>query len=523
MSKLLAIIPGQVPEFVQSNYPAFLEFVKAYYKWMDSQSATYGTIVDIDDTPAQFLSYFKKQLDVFGLLSNNEFFDVRYIKYIKDLYSSKGSEQFLIRILEIAYNSRTTIEYPSKYILRASDGKWIRDAYIVLELQYGTIPTGIYDYFYINNENKEKVRLKKYETLDNGKLRIYFDSSARVDISPDDIVDIKNSEGTIIYAGKVISVPDKIDIIDGGSRWIVGQIFTIPGTYEDSICKVVKVDNDGKILYASIYEHGYDHNDSEVDITSYNLYNNDQTLVKLHFNGVAKLEGYWKDDSGKISHDSIRLPDNFYYQIFSYVINSDVPTEKYIGLAERVNPVGTKMFTSYNLEHGITLVVTADTRTPHKYLFFGPDFIDISDGVGLHLTRPVFSDNPRLSDLITAKLVTKVVPTLEGQFNVSENRIMTFNKVLTDQHIVSDNALRLFTKVVNDSAGINDNLLIKQFNSVLNETINIQESISLSSGTNFYDGASVGHGEAVFSMGVPYSSESYFSEEYNAAEFILTI
>ena len=521
MIKLLAIIPGQVPEFVQSNYPAFLEFVKAYYRWMDEQSATYSTIVDIDDTPAQFLEYFKKQVDVFNLLSNNEFFDNRYIKYIKDLYSSKGSEQFLIRILEIAYNSKSTIEYPSKYILRASDGKWIRDAYIVLELQYGTIPTGIYDYFYINNDNKEKVRLKKYETLDNGKLKLYFDSSVRVNINPNDIIDIKDSEGTIIYAGKVVSVPDKIDIVNGGSRWIVGQIFTIPGTYENSICKVIKVDENGKILYASIYEHGYDHNDAEVDITSFNLYNNDQTLVKLHFNGLSKLEGYWKDDSGKISHDSIRLPDSLYYQIFSYVIDSNIPTEKYIGLAERVNPAGTKMFTSYNLEYGITLVVTAATRTPHKYLFFGPEFIDIYDGVRLHLTRPLTSNNTRLSDLI-AKIMTKIVPTLEGQFNVSDNRIMTFNKVLTDQHNVSDVALRLFTKAITDDTNVSDNL-IKSFTSALNDTINIQDVTAFTDTKVLTETARIGHGPVVFSMGVPYSSESYFSEGYNAAEFILTI
>ena len=45
MTNLYSIVREQFPEFIQSEYYAFLEFVQAYYKWLEIQSD--GDISDI--------------------------------------------------------------------------------------------------------------------------------------------------------------------------------------------------------------------------------------------------------------------------------------------------------------------------------------------------------------------------------------------------------------------------------------------------------------------------------------------
>ena len=86
-------IAHQVPNHVQANYPAFVEFVQAYYDWLKNEHLSNGveTIVDIEETPEQFIKYFKRQLarDI-----PEEIHCCRRLFYqkIKDLYNAKGTD-----------------------------------------------------------------------------------------------------------------------------------------------------------------------------------------------------------------------------------------------------------------------------------------------------------------------------------------------------------------------------------------------------------------------------------------------
>lgn len=51
MTNLYSIVKEQFPEFTKSDYPAFLEFVQAYYKWLEIQSAgSIDKLTKIDST-----------------------------------------------------------------------------------------------------------------------------------------------------------------------------------------------------------------------------------------------------------------------------------------------------------------------------------------------------------------------------------------------------------------------------------------------------------------------------------------
>ena len=65
MASLHSIISGQIPEFVKSNYPVFVEFVRAYYKWLEQQNTSFGDSTEIDVAPETFVKFFKS---FFGLV-----------------------------------------------------------------------------------------------------------------------------------------------------------------------------------------------------------------------------------------------------------------------------------------------------------------------------------------------------------------------------------------------------------------------------------------------------------------------
>lgn len=382
MANLYAIVSEQFPEFVRSQYPVFVEFVKSYYKWMDENyPSNYGMLIDIDETASDYVQFFKNALDVDGLLSN--IFDIRYLKYIKEIYSTKGSEQSLVRLLEIVHDADVSVDYPGKYVLRASDGKWNQESFITVNVLFGQLPDTP-KFFYIKQQQITKiVEITRVEELTSGQIRIFFKKKTQLNISSGDYVELKDND-TIVFTGSVVSVPATLEIVDGGTGWQLGQIFTIYGSVKNSVGKVTKVDSSGTIQKAIIYVHGEGHTyDQEFTTSSINTTN---ATLKIKYGVVPFLEGKWADDSGKLSNEVIRLQDSFYYQQFSYVIDSDINSSKYIKTAINLNPAGLKLFTNYNRIDLLESDIDGSTTFPFIDLLLGPHFVNVSDNWYYHFT-----------------------------------------------------------------------------------------------------------------------------------------
>ena len=45
-TKISPLIDGQVPDFIQSDHPVFVEFLKQYYKFLESAEITISGTVD---------------------------------------------------------------------------------------------------------------------------------------------------------------------------------------------------------------------------------------------------------------------------------------------------------------------------------------------------------------------------------------------------------------------------------------------------------------------------------------------
>ena len=127
-NKLSHLVSGHLPTFVQTEYPQFVEFIEAYYRFLEQTDNVHDVLLnndewkDIDETLDVFIPEFKSQY-AYDFPSDTELATRRLIKYISQYYEAKGSENATEMFFRIVLNSTATISYPGDNILRASDGK----------------------------------------------------------------------------------------------------------------------------------------------------------------------------------------------------------------------------------------------------------------------------------------------------------------------------------------------------------------------------------------------------------------
>ena len=141
-NKTSYLVSSQVPEFVRDDHPRFVEFLEAYYKfvelegqqqyvlknfadYMDIDLLTKDVLEDVDvSNPEYYVMQQKFYQNFIGLFPANMVADRDIaIKHSKDFYRSRGTEKSLKYLARAAYNKEAEFYYPKENILKASDGK----------------------------------------------------------------------------------------------------------------------------------------------------------------------------------------------------------------------------------------------------------------------------------------------------------------------------------------------------------------------------------------------------------------
>lgn len=137
LKHIAPLVRRQFPAFYQDEGPNFLQFVKAYYEWLDTQGPVYQArrfleTYDIDETASEYVDYFLTKY-MHGI-PKNILADKRLLeKHILDVYRSKGSIEGLKLLFRILYNLEIAVYTPYQDMLIASGGKWIRRRYLEVE------------------------------------------------------------------------------------------------------------------------------------------------------------------------------------------------------------------------------------------------------------------------------------------------------------------------------------------------------------------------------------------------------
>lgn len=626
------LIKSQFPQFVQSEYPTLIAFIKAYYKWMEIQfSQKLETVVDVDATTStirlqkltsgqpvnvvdfvqeiivgrtsgaraivkrglvgtnditlfinyitvdaqfvndeliyvqqddqtsvseyearlnllnatgkvssDFVDYFKSYLDVNGIFASADPYPSLFLKTIKQIYTSKGSEKALVFILEAIHNANVGILYPSDNVLRASDGEWYQECFITVSGFYGTLPLNPTEMFIKHDNGFRQVPLIRIQVIDSSTTRLFYNIKHVVRVTENQIIQLRGTDGLVVFQGRVILSPSGIEIQSSGRNWRVGQLIIIPGSVVNTIARVTQVDANGSILNTDLIECGYIHPvDQTIVISPYDFspsgrnsslitelisvnpaiykhiltirdytegisenirfsaagYFEDLTPNSLEYNVFSienpynlnvmftqvlipepapiptdpddlfisrativfkygtntKLAGRWADNNkGQISNPQIVIEDNFYYQQFSYVIDSPINPKKYIDLATAVHPAGMQMFTRNNLQTVLAVTPTAFSTILYKQ----QEFLDIlrptDQLIPVNSARRTFNHTAAAQDQISNRM--SLAPVLLN-VTVTESPSVTFSSRINDNFTVTETPAKSVSTTATDSTG----------------------------------------------------------------------
>lgn len=281
--------------------------------------------------------------------------------------------------------------------------------------------------------------------------------------------------------------------------------YTLVGRDNRASIRIDAVDEDGCPTAVSIFDTGFDFERESFTATIESVNGCTATLA-FTTGGVNVKTGRFRDSRGMLSNVN-KLQDNFYYQNYSYVVRSNVPSNKWIDIVKQTaHPAGTAIFGELVIEQVVNFseFITTPIQPLHIYEFvleelsaetfaFEVDFIKvlsdsattaeshethffkylqdsttITDDVALDFTVGIYNteDDTATSTDIFERVVQYVREVNETTIT-AENAITDFNKVLDDtlyltspyafeyfeqEYVSSDQAIYNFGKVINDIA-----------------------------------------------------------------------
>lgn len=236
------LIQFQFPSFYNEHGPVFIQFVQAYYEWLEETgnplyyNRRLLETFDIDETLDEFLVHFQRKY-LYGIPFDVIINKRSLIKHVLDAYRSKGSVQCFKLLFRLIYNENVEVYLPGNDMLRPSDGTWIHPMYIeASESEYltdmigkkiqgissgttavveGVVKLPVYgsivNMVFITNVNPRSGNFTVGETFVISELLGTVDFQDLIDASP-----------------TVVGSLDTIDIVNGGQDFFIGDQLAIP-------------------------------------------------------------------------------------------------------------------------------------------------------------------------------------------------------------------------------------------------------------------------------------------------------
>jgi hypothetical protein len=124
------LVDRQLPDFVRSEHPKFVTFLKKYYEWLETTSGVNNQLRllkegnDIDTANTFYLDQLKR--DLLPYFPEEFLVDKRlFLKLVSNFYKSNGTKNSIKFLFRALFNENIEIYYPKEDILKTSDGKWV--------------------------------------------------------------------------------------------------------------------------------------------------------------------------------------------------------------------------------------------------------------------------------------------------------------------------------------------------------------------------------------------------------------
>jgi hypothetical protein len=416
-----------VPEHIRSNYPQFIDFIRAYFDYLEesNESAYYQNTLpqqrDIRTQEQEFLALIQKEI---GLFVPSEYAADPKIFYdrISDLWRSKGSQEAIETFFRLFLDDVVEIEYPWNRVLIPSDGRWIVED----KLRVSMISGDANDFAgkvvqQVGSDAQarvDRVERRVYSdgvifelTLVKGTQIAEFDPRAR----------IVSTDGLEAEIYKSVS---GLSITSVGTNYQRGDRIRVKGFEGFTFTAFVSgIDENGGItdVRFSNYGAGNTPNHVKASNTSELYYFEDFLLYRysddtqvgpsvveyeidtdsgsgadfdLRFDAVVTTPGEYRGVRGQLD-ESIVLQDSDFYQKFSYEVSTSYSTRRWIDALKRtVHPGGMAVFGNVRINETLdntvasSVIYTAITEPPKYVLLERPRFVSNPLGFAQDYTIP---------------------------------------------------------------------------------------------------------------------------------------
>lgn len=252
-----------IPDFIREDYPAYVEFIKAYYEYVNQyEKRNLEDLKDIDRTLDDFIQYFKAELDVYGQTNYDYIDSALLLRNIKQVFVAKGTPAAYEFLFKIIYGRSTYITYPWDSVLRASDGKWQRDVSIFAKSlipqsqTQEAITDAVGNYIYIVGPNRKiKVLVKSVRLYRDDIYEVFIDRNYYGNIGVNENIELN---GAVV--GIIVPTVVKYYVENAGIGYKVGDVLsntTISnGVSVTQLLKITQVSSTGGVEKLEVIQYG---------------------------------------------------------------------------------------------------------------------------------------------------------------------------------------------------------------------------------------------------------------------------
>lgn len=371
-------IRNQFPEYIRRDHPAFIDFIEAYYEWIDKDpnvlrnASQLENLFDIDETMELFIEEFKKTYInsfpinlVINPVTGKKLEVRKLIKNIKNFYRAKGIENSYRFIFRVFYNSEIEIYYPKKFIMNLSDGKWINEKKVFLKpsnqnLESLVGKTVCQRSSELDTESPIIARGRVVNSVTYLRKNNYVTELTLEEIFGTfqvnyQVLDIDSG----INYGKLYSVLRDITVEDQGYGYFENQKInftqlaaSFTGVLPKARVKRVSPGTGnlkGKVLNLEITDQGLIVDETNCEITigdpinQIGLTGGTGFSASAVFGALFDKREYYLGNSGLLNSNMV-FQDNYKYQDYSYVIKTDKSLSRYRDLVKGLlHPAGVQL------------------------------------------------------------------------------------------------------------------------------------------------------------------------------------
>lgn len=227
-------IESQFPRLYDTYGPVFIDFVEAYFEWMETQGPIYDSrrmlaYQDIDTTVEKFIVYFKDKYLQNIQLSTKTNFNM-LIKHSLDVYRSRGTPRNIDLVFRLIFGTGAQVYYPFDDVFKTSSGDWHIPLYLEVSTQddlnkfVGKEIIGITSgaTAFVESWVRKKAFAKQIDCLYISALNGNFVTGERINA--------KNSPFPLLQCPTMIGSLTSIALQSGGYGFDVGQLLSVQGS-----------------------------------------------------------------------------------------------------------------------------------------------------------------------------------------------------------------------------------------------------------------------------------------------------